>query len=154
MRAVLHVSIACALACATPLACSGPAHTVKRPSADIGLAPPGLRLPATIVPVSYDLHLDIAPDAEIFQGEVAIEVRIVTPTDHVWLHADRLAISNATWDGGALTRADVPGEQMVAFRFGRVVAPGSVTLHFTFSGDTNGDQEGLFRQRAGGWYVF
>jgi alanyl aminopeptidase len=154
MRAVSHVSIACAFACAATLACSGPARTAKRPTADIGLAPPGLRLPDTIVPVAYDLHLDIAPEIEIFQGEVAIEVRILAPTDHVWLHADHLAISKATWDGGALTRATVPGEQMIAFRFGRVVEPGTVTLHFTFSGDTNGDQEGLFRQRANGWYVY
>jgi alanyl aminopeptidase len=154
MRAVSHVSIACVLACAATLACSGPARTSKRPTADIGVAPPGLRLPDTIVPVSYDLHLDIAPEAEIFQGEVAIEVRVVAPTDHVWLHADHLAISKATWDGGTLTRAEVPGEQMIAYRFGRVIAPGLITLRFTFSGDTNSDQEGLFRQHAGGWYVY
>jgi cytosol alanyl aminopeptidase len=154
MRAVSHVSIAWALMCVAALACSGPVRTTKRPAADIGLAAPGLRLPDTFVPLSYDLHLDIAPDAEIFQGEVAIDVRVVAPTDHVWLHADHLAISTAKWDGGTLTRADVAGEQMVAFRFGRIVQPGTITLRFTFSGDTNGDQEGLFRQRAGGWYVF
>lgn len=154
MRAVSHVSIGWVLACAATLACGRPAPPAQRPIADVGLTAPGLRLPDTITPLAYDLHLDIVPESEIFQGEVSIQVRIVAPTDHVWLHADHLAISKATWDGGALTRADVVGEQMVAFQFGRVVPPGTITLHFTFSGDTNGDQEGLFRQRAGGWYVY
>lgn len=154
MRAVSHVSIGWALACAATLACGSPARPTQRPAAPAGLVAPGLRLPDTIIPLAYDLHLDIAPESEIFQGEVDIRVRIAAPTDHVWLHADHLAISKASWDGGALTRAEVAGEQMVAFRFGRVVPPGTITLHFTFSGDTNGDQEGLFRQRAGGWYVY
>jgi cytosol alanyl aminopeptidase len=157
MRGASHVSIGIvsALACAAMLGCSGPIRTAKRPAADIGLTAPGLRLPDSIVPLAYDLRLDIVPDHAIFLGEVAIQVRIVTRTDHVWLHADRLAISKATWDGGTLTRADVAGEQMIAFSFGRVVEPGTITLRFLFSGDTNGDQEGLFRQRTfGGWYVF
>ncbi len=135
-------------------ACSGAANHPAHPTTPGALVAPGLRLPDDVVPLAYDLRLDIDPNIELFSGEVAIRVRIARATDHVWLHADRLSIAKASWDGGPLTRVEVKGEQMVVFRFGRVVEPGTITLRFAFTGDTDGDQEGLFRQRDGGWYVF
>ncbi len=114
---------------------------------------PGLRLPDTVTPLAYDLRLDVDPASELFSGEVAIEVRIDKRTDHVWLHADELEITRASWSHGPLTR-DIAGEQMIAFRFGRTVEPGTITLRFAFTGKTTGEEEGLFRQRDGAWYVY
>ncbi len=120
-----------------------------------GVQPPGLRLPDNVTPLAYDLKLDVDPDSEQFRGEVTIEVRIERATDHVWLHSDQLGITEATWTDGTLTPVDVQGEQMKAYRFGRVVEAGTTTkLHFTYSGLATGDQEGLFRQRGGAWYMF
>ncbi len=137
------------------VACGGANRTSAKRAEPFGITAPGLRLPDTVTPLSYELELDIDPDSEIFKGEVTIEVRIERATDHVWLHADQLSITKASWTGGTLTPVKVIGEQMVAYRFGRVVEPGTTKLTFTYSGRTTGDQEGLFRQREGGaWYVF
>jgi alanyl aminopeptidase len=115
---------------------------------------PGVRLPDTVTPLAYDLSLELDPDSEEFRGEVTIEVRLERATDIVWLHADELTIASATWAHGTLTPLALHGEQMHAFSFGRVVAAGTTTLHFTYSGRTTGDQEGLFRQRDGAWYLY
>lgn len=136
-------------------ACGGPerAPPLTRPPKEI--VAPGLRLPDTVTPLAYELALDIDPEQEIFHGKVTIDIRIERASDHVWLHADQLSITKATWSGGTLRPIDVRGEQMLAYRFGRVVEPGPTQLTFEFSGRTTGEQEGLFRQRAGGaWYVF
>jgi len=136
-------------------ACGETSRAPQRPTAGATIVAPGLRLPDTATPLAYDLELDIDPNSEIFHGKVTIDVRLERATDHVWLHADQLSIAKATWSGGTLTLVDVKGEQMRAYRFGRVVGPGVVKLSFEYSGTTEGDQEGLFRQREGGaWYVF
>jgi len=106
------------------------------------------------MPLRYDLALDIDPDRETFQGEVTITVRLLEPTDHVWLHADQLTVAAASWAGGALIPLALQGEQMRAYGFGKTVPAGTTTLRFTYSGRTTGDQEGLFRQREGAWYVY
>ncbi|HSD88005.1 MAG TPA: M1 family metallopeptidase, partial [Kofleriaceae bacterium] len=139
------------------VACSGPERAkAPRPAAGAPLTSPGLRLPDDALPLAYDLRLEIDPEQENFAGTVAIRTRLTTATDHVWLHADRITIKDAHWDGGALALDPVQGDQMRAFRFGRRVDPGVVTLSFSFTGSLATDQEGLFRQRAtgGGWYVF
>lgn len=118
-------------------------------------AAPGLRLPDGMTPLSYDLTLDVDPDRETFAGEVRVRVRLERATDHVWIHADRLDITSARYDGGELAALPVQGDQMHAFGFGRVLQPGEVELAFTYTGRTTGEQEGLFRQRSGGrWYLF
>lgn len=147
MRAVLLVLAV--------VACGETSRAPQRPTPGATITAPGLRLPDTATPLAYDLELDVDPNSEVFRGTVTIEVRLERATDHVWLHADELSITKATWSGGLLTPVDVKGEQMVAYRFGRVVAPGNVKLSFEYSGNTEGEQEGLFRQREGGaWYVF
>jgi cytosol alanyl aminopeptidase len=149
-----------ALACIAALACSGSdRHTSVAPvPGPRPLAPPGLRLPDGAVPLAYDVRLDIDPASEIFAGEVTIEVRLDRPADHVWLHVAQLSVMSAQWSTktahGALEVSDLAGEQMRAFRFGRVLAAGTVTLKLAYTGWAGGDQEGLFRQRDGAWYVF
>lgn len=116
---------------------------------------PGLRLPDGVTPLHYDLTLDVDPDRETFAGEVRIRVRLDRATDHVWIHADELDITSARHASGVLTELPLRGDQMRAFSFGRIVAAGEVELLFTYTGRTTGDQEGLFRQRAGErWYLF
>ncbi len=117
--------------------------------------PPGFRLPDGVTPLAYDLRLEVDPNADGFTGHIAIRVRLDAPTDHVWIHADQLAITAARWDGGTLARLPVAGDQMIAFGFGRRVDPGEVTLAFDYTGNTTHDQEGLFRQQSGDrWYLF
>lgn len=116
---------------------------------------PGLRLPDDVVPLGYDLTLELDPDRDTFAGEVRIRVRLDRATDHVWIHADQLHITSARYTDGPLAPLPVEGDQMRAFGFGRTVGPGELELAFSYTGRTTGDQEGLFRQRAGDhWYLF
>lgn len=118
--------------------------------------PPGLRLPTTITPLGYRLRLDIDPDRDEFTGHVEIAAHLDSPSDHVWLHADELTITNATYNGGTpLALLPVHGEQMIAFGFGGKLAAGAVTLELDYTGHMAHDQEGLFRQTADGrTYVY
>jgi alanyl aminopeptidase len=120
---------------------------------------PGLRLPDGVTPLHYDLTLDVDPDRETFAGEVKIRVRLDRAMDHFWIHANEITIASARYSAGsapaALGEVQVAGDQMRAFSFGRTVEPGEIELSFSYTGRTTGDQEGLFRQRAGNrWYLF
>ncbi|HEY1813935.1 MAG TPA: M1 family metallopeptidase [Kofleriaceae bacterium] len=152
-----------ALIAAALAACSEP-HVAQQlppkvaPTRDAradAIAAPGLRLPPGVTPLAYNLRLEVDPNAEDFTGHVAIRVRVDAPTDHVWIHADELDIRSASWTDGPLSTIAVPGDQMIAFGFGRRVAPGEVTLTFDYVGHTAHDQEGLFRQSSDDrWYMF
>jgi cytosol alanyl aminopeptidase len=148
------------------VACSSSEHTKvpaklgKAAEAQLPAAP-GLRLPDGVTPLSYDLTLDIDPDREMFGGEVRIRVRLDRPTDHVWIHVDQIEIASARHVRAPgeptepLAALPVKGDQMRAFSFGRTVEAGERELAFSYTGKTTGDQEGLFRQRAGDrWYLF
>ena len=142
------------LACSSSERAKLPA-TVAPPSAAQLPSAPGLRLPDGVTPLRYDLTLDVDPDRETFTGEVRVRVRLERATDHVWIHADQLEIASARSDAGPLLALPVRGDQMRAFGFGRVVEPREIELSFAYTGRTTGDQEGLFRQRAGDhWYLF
>ena len=118
----------------------------------------GLRLPAGVRPLAYELRLEVDPDGDELVGEVTIRVRVEAPTDRVWIHAVDLDVKRATFVAASSRGALTPvgeGEQMRAWSFGRRLGPGEVTLAFAYRGHTRGDQEGLFRQHAGGhWYLF
>jgi alanyl aminopeptidase len=153
-RAVLVVAtLMVACSAGDPIA----THVVTRPPPP---AAPGFRLPASAVPIRYDLRLDIDPDVESFRGHADITVRLAQPTDHIWLHAVDLDIDTARYtiagaDHALVSAGSSAVDQMVAYSFGRAVPAGDVVLHFDYRGHTKRDQEGLFRQRSGdGWYLF
>ncbi len=123
------------------------------------VADPGLRLPATITPLGYELRLELDPEVERFAGRVTIRVRLDAPADRVWLHADELEITKATYTGarsGELVPIATSGaHEMRAFGFGGVVPAGEVVLELAYEGHVGDAQEGLFRQRTGGrWFLY
>ena len=127
-----------------------------KPATSASLPAPGVHLPEGAAPVSYDLRLEVDPDQEGFSGTVAIRVRLARASDHVWVHAEQLKISDAQWDEGPLRVIAVPAaDRMVALSFGKTLQPREVTLRLAFTGGTQHDEEGLFRQKAGDrWYLF
>ncbi|MEO8703296.1 MAG: M1 family metallopeptidase [Kofleriaceae bacterium] len=122
--------------------------------------PPTLRLPATATPLAYNLRLELDPDRESFAGAVDIKVRLDQPTDRIWLHAVNLELESAvyrtTGDVIQLRPLDPAGHGLVGFAFATTLPAGPVTLAFTYTGHpTSRDDEGLFRQQAGGrWFLY
>ena len=166
-RMQLRLAITWAVACACssrdpmPVATATPAGSAIKPGdAKPTTAPepptPGVRLPDGATPLSYDLRLEVDPDRDVFTGTVAIHVRLDRATDRVWLHADQLELAAATWDEGTLEIVHVPGaDRVFAVKFGAQLAAREVTLRFAFTGHTQHDEEGLFRQQEGGhWYLY
>jgi alanyl aminopeptidase len=129
------------------------------PSPPAALFPPALRLPDDVAPTAYRVRLEIDPGAPTFRGHVDIDVAIARATDHVWLDAVGLALTEPRYTVGADDRALVAiparSADVVGFRFASALAPGPATLHLDFAGTLAGDLTGLFRQQDGGhWYVF
>ncbi|MGE5183026.1 MAG: M1 family peptidase, partial [Acidobacteriota bacterium] len=152
--ALLVVVVACAAHDGTP-----PPAKHAMTAAPAPVVAPGLRLPEGVAPLAYDLTLEVDPEQAEFRGHVEIRVHLTAPTDHVWLHADELDLTQASYrDGntsGRLAVLPVAGDEMRAFGFGRVIDDHEITLAFDYTGHTLHDEEGLFRQReAGRWYVF
>lgn len=119
------------------------------------------RLPDGITPVSYDVTLDLDPTRESFTGTVEIVVRLATPRDRVWLHAEDLTFASARfrYGGGAGQLTEVgkakPKQALRELAFGTTVPAGEVTLAFAYSGHVGKGDEGLFRQKFDGkWFLF
>jgi alanyl aminopeptidase len=139
-----------------------PALHAAEGSAQAGAtAVPGLRLPRDVVPLAYDARLRVDPNDDAFSGAIDITVRVLEPTDIVWLNAKKLTIQDAQ---AALLAAPeetlpatvLPGsDDVIGLQFGRVLAAGEVRLSLRYTGAiqrTSG--VGLFRQQeAGRWYA-
>ena len=64
-----------------------------------------LRLPAGARPVKQTIELTLDPRQETFQGAVAIDLGISTPTDTLWLNASQLTLEDATLRSAGGARA-------------------------------------------------
>ncbi|MEO7093209.1 MAG: M1 family metallopeptidase, partial [Polyangiales bacterium] len=120
---------------------------------------PTFRLPEGVAPLAYDLRLEIDPQKDAFSGAVEIRVQLAAATRTIWLHADDLAITGATYREG--TRDGViQGTRMAAhglraLSLDRAVGPGEVVLKLVYTGPIGKEYAGLFRQRADEkWFVF
>ena len=124
-------------------------------------AVPGLRLPRDVVPLAYDARLHIDPASEAFSGTIDITVRVLEPTDLVWLNAKKLEVRGVR--AAALAAPDdnlaatiVPGsDEVIGLQFAKILPAGEVRLTLTYAGrnDSSGGV-GLFRQQDGDqWYA-
>jgi alanyl aminopeptidase len=124
-----------------------------------GTVVPGLRLPRNVEPLDYEAHLRVDPGQDAFTGTVEIRVRVLEPTDLVWLNAKGLAVSDMRAAAPGAEPIDatlVPGsDDVIGLSFAKVLPAGEVTLSLRFEG--NMDRQGsigLFRQDENGhWYA-
>nr|MBA3503346.1 hypothetical protein [Deltaproteobacteria bacterium] len=119
---------------------------------------PGLRLPAGVTPLAYDVRLELDPDRDSFSGRVAIRVKLDAPARQIWLHADELAIGKARFVLGArsgdATVSAQTAHEMHAIGFPSPII-GEVTLELEYTGQVGEQVEGLFRQKFGGkWFLY
>ena len=120
---------------------------------------PDLRLPRNVEPLDYEARLRVDPAEEGYTGTVDVRVRVLEPTDLVWLNARGLTVleASATAPGTeAIPATVVPGsEDVVGVTFAKVLPAGEVRLSLRFAGtmDRQGSV-GLFRQQdEGRWYA-
>ena len=122
---------------------------------------PGLRLPRDVVPLAYDAKLRIDPAVDTFSGTIEITIRVLEPTDLVWLNAKKLAIREARGVVVAapdeeIAASTVPGsDDVVGLQFAKVLPAGEVRVTIGYCGAIESvGGVGLFRQQDGGrWYA-
>jgi puromycin-sensitive aminopeptidase len=107
------------------------------------------RLPRTVLPRRYALTLTPDLDAASFDGEVAIEVDVVTATDAVVLNAVELEIDEAWVEVGgerldATVTLDKDAER-AHLDLGRTIQPGPAVVSLRFRGRLNDKLRGFYR---------
>ena len=157
------------MACALGLVACGVADAGRAPATGgAAAASPGPRLVDGVVPVSYDLTLELDPERGGFTGHVAIAIDVAAPgTTELWLHAAVLEISRAQLQVDGRTEAMAviarpAAPQLRGFRVAHPIAAGRVTLVLDYTGYavdrtqvTGKVEEGLFRERHGDqWYLY
>ncbi len=112
-------------------------------------------LPRDVLPLSYNLSLNIFPDKETFSGKVEINLDITKETSVLWLHGKDLSVSRTMMkmasgksfqakysqvDEGGVARIDLP----------KKMAPQKATLILTFEAPFNRRLEGLYHLSENG----
>jgi len=118
-----------------------------------GEVPTG-KLSADAIPERYALHLTIDPRTDRFSGVTRIRVKLAKPTDHVWLHAQKLDIAKVTVAGAEGRAADAkttlhPDDGVLEVRFGRTLPAGEIDLAFDYTAPFNAQLEGLYKVKVG-----
>lgn len=106
------------------------------------------------MPVEYDLHIDVDPQAgDTYCGDVAITVQLARPRRSIELHAADLTIHAAQIErSGAAQMGRVrsrPALETAAISFPRTIPAGTATLRLSFSAKLREDLRGLYRARSG-----
>jgi alanyl aminopeptidase len=121
-----------------------------------------MRLPSSVQPLAYALHLQLDPDQPQHQGEVQIRLQLLQPIaarGAIRLHAKGLQLREIWLETGARRwrgKSTPVDAERVDLHFGQPLAAGPALLHIQFSGAiTAQDVYGLFRQQeAGQWAAF
>ena len=127
----------------TELQAEGPGEPVAAPEMPTG------RLGDAVVPRRYELDLTIVPERERFSGRVIIDVDIREPSELIWLHGNRLNVTEAWLEQGDV-RIDMDYSQVDDTGIARldlVAAPesGPASLHFEYDAPFDQALEGLYK---------
>ena len=128
-----------ALVALTLAACGAPKPTpVTGPGAAV-------RLPADVVPESYELVLQ--PDAQhmSFRGSVQISLRALSPTKRLVLNAAELKFDRVSLDGRVIDKASLDAAaETAAFDLPRTLTRGAHVLRIDYHGIIRTASSGLF----------
>ena len=107
------------------------------------------QLPRTAIPSHYAIEVTPHPERLAFDAKVAIDLKVIQPTNQLVLNAADLDIAAATLSPGegqplaAKIAADAEG-QTLTLDFGRELKPGQYRLDIAYSGKINTQANGLF----------
>ncbi len=143
-------------ACASPPTPPQPMQTGSQPSLQ---APSDDRINKTVVPLAYDLLLDIDPSQEAYGGQVKINLRLTEPTKEIWLHSLKHTIQVASLHQGSKKWASLKtaraGKDWLSIQLPEVVPAGNASLSLRFSGRFSNPLFGIYRVKEGDdWYLF
>ena len=122
-------------------------------------APSDDRINKTVVPLAYDLLLDIDPSQEAYGGQVKINLRLTEPTKENWLHSLKHTIQVASLHQGSKKWASLKtaraGKDWLSIQLPEVVPAGNASLSLRFSGRFSNPLFGIYRVKEGDdWYLF
>jgi alanyl aminopeptidase len=139
---------------------SGDPETSSQPSIQSSAKPPPDaiptgRLPEGAAPLHYRLNLNIDPREADFSGHVEIDIKLDRPTQGLWLHGNRIEVSQAfaTVAGGDPIDIDyqqVADVGVARLEFSETLPAGTATLVFHYTAPFNTSLEGLYRIDNGG----
>jgi puromycin-sensitive aminopeptidase len=113
----------------------------------------GHRLPRTVRPVRYDLHLDVDPARPEFGGTLSLAVEVVEPVREVRLHAKRLKLASAAIEQDGLSQpleilVDEAREE-ATLRAPAPFRPGPARLEISYMGQVAQGMAGLYHSQDG-----
>lgn len=107
-------------------------------------------LPKTVVPSRVQLHLDLDPARDGFDGRVAIDVTVRQPVRAIVLHAKELEPRELLLRSGGATRplqlvpSGIPDTWRLQPRDGQPIAAGPARLELSYRGKVQASGQGLF----------
>jgi cytosol alanyl aminopeptidase len=115
------------------------------------------RLPKSVRPTGYKLHLRILPESPTFSGQVQIATIFDQPRDGIWLHGKDIDVQRAFAVLPAGRRIDatygeVHASGVARLEFADTVPAGEAVLHFEYEAPFNERLAGLYRVEEGGNY--
>ena len=116
--------------------------------------PPQLRLPDTVAPKSYHVHLTLDPGKDDFSGHIAIQIVIRERTNLIWLNGAGISISKASLKAGSQSMSAKPiagGTDFVGLQFDAQVPAGPAELQIQYTGKVRQhDSSGVFHMAENG----
>jgi alanyl aminopeptidase len=121
--------------------------------------PPSLRLPDSVVPISYRADLKLDPKQTPFSGMLAIKVDVKQPVQTIWLNASQIDVQQATLTAGGKRYAAkaVPGsDDFLGLQFDAPLPTGPAEIKIDYTGKVRqGASAGAFRMEdAGNTYIY
>lgn len=116
--------------------------------------PPELRLPSTVAPTAYQVHLTLDPAKPDFSGHINIKIDVREPVNLIWLNGTDISISQATLKAGGrtMTAKAIPGgTDFVGLQFDSQAPAGAADLDIEYTGKVRQhDSSGVFHMSENG----
>ena len=116
--------------------------------------PPQLRLPDTVAPQSYRVHLTLDPNKGSFRGRISIKIDVKQSSNLIWLNGTDISISHASLKSGARSMPAKPvsgGTDFVGLHFDSQVPSGAAVLDIEYTGKVRQhDSSGVFHMAENG----
>jgi puromycin-sensitive aminopeptidase len=112
------------------------------------------RLPHTVVPEHYDLHLTPDLSTSTFTGEASIDVSVVQPTNAVVLNAVDIDFASITVTAAGATQTAAvtldADRQTATLSVSRELPAGPATIRIRYTGKLNNQLRGFYLSRSNG----